>query len=111
MPAEFEKLHERAASRTWKAEAMKGALIFVGVALLSGCVGIYNVVPVGWNRYQAEVSWGGRVGPEREAKIAATKKCASIGETLAYLTIETRPDDPAGHATISFECRAADPSR
>jgi hypothetical protein len=51
------------------------------------------------------VSWGVGGGPTDQAKEAATKKCASLGETLGQLTIVEGHDDPPGHATLTFECR------
>jgi Ser/Thr protein kinase RdoA (MazF antagonist) len=84
---------------------MKEALLFVAMVVMSGCAVTYNLVPVGWNRYQAEVSWAGGGEPTDQAKDAATKKCASLGETLGQLTIVAGHDDPPGHATLIFECR------
>jgi hypothetical protein len=81
-------------------------LILVGiVALLTGCAVVENMTEAGPNRYQAQVRFGNGVSAEDDAKDAATKKCASLGKTLAELSIGMGHDEPAGHATVTFECR------
>jgi hypothetical protein len=85
---------------------MKLVLLF-GLVSLTGCATTYNIDQVGPNRYQAESTWGGSIdNAEHSAKGVATKECASHGETLAEMSIETHHDDPANdHAVVTFECR------
>ncbi len=81
-------------------------MLVAAVAFLTGCVLIYPMVEIGPNQYRFEAEWRGSDAPDHKAKDVATKKCASLGKTVAEMSVQMRNDDFHGehYATVKFDC-------